>query len=212
VLAVPLRCHGAFSPGLISPGVEKPTKGEIDVRNHHSLEPEALSAPAEARLAEITARLEQLTEHLEVFGDDDRAIAGAVVTVRHDGSVLIQRGLVRREDLAVAVASGPAASGQKAEAAPADLPASLVRSCHNIGQTPCRPSSPRENVALAAVVHALTLPAFYLYGANSRLDLRTGAPRLGSATQSAAAAALMAERDRWGDHLPGAADALSHGA
>lgn len=138
----------------------------------------------------------------------DRGIAGAVVTVRHDGSMLIERGLVRREDLRAAAASSPAAPGQSVEAAPPASRRAWSRSCRSTGRPPCRPSSPCGRTWRSLIVHTLTLQAFYPYGANSCLEMRTGAPRLGSAAQSAAAAALIAERERWGDHLPGAADAL----
>ncbi len=168
---------------------------------------EELPPETAARLSEINARLNQLTDRLETFGDEDRAMSGAVVSLRHDGTVMIERGLVRAGDLP-APRGGEKGSATKAATTPA-LPASLVEELTQHRTAGIQVELARQpEIALAAVVHAMTRQAFYGYGAESSLDIRSATPRLGPAAESDAGTALASERDRWGDKLPGAAGDL----
>ena len=170
---------------------------------------EPLTGADEARLATITARLEYLTDRLEAFSEADLASAGAIVSLRHDGSVAIERGFLRAEDVSAPDRGDETGSAGSSKAGVPGLPASLVEELTRQRTTALQAElATAPDVALAAVVHALTLRAFYPYGVASCLQLRVEAPRLGAAGESSAALALQAERERWGDHLPGQADDL----
>ena len=53
----------------------------------------------EEKADRIQAQLDALDELLAVTYPDDLAIAGAIVTVSHDGQLKIERGLIRKEDM-----------------------------------------------------------------------------------------------------------------
>jgi ParB family chromosome partitioning protein len=165
-----------------------------------------LPPDAAERLSEINARLDQLTDRQETFSEEQRAIAGAVISLRHDGTVSVERGLVRPGDIPAAVTDK--ASRDKAAKPPA-LPASLVEELTQHRTAALQVELARQpEIALAAVAHAMCLEVFYGYGPDSSLDIRTAAPRLGPVSESEAKDALISERDRWGDKLPGDTAAL----
>jgi ParB family transcriptional regulator, chromosome partitioning protein len=72
--------------------------------------------PAEAKLAEIEARIEALA----VYDPDHVAIAGCYVSIAHDGSLSIDRGLVRKADRKL-LAKGCDAPAQKPKGMPETL-------------------------------------------------------------------------------------------
>ena len=69
----------------------------------------------EPRLREI----ETLQRERQPYADQDQAIAGCVLTIAHDGSLRVEKGLVRPEDIPVA----PVASKEAAEGDDQDAPA-----------------------------------------------------------------------------------------
>ena len=165
-----------------------------------------LPEEAIARLSEINTRVDELTDRLETFSDEQRAIAGAVVFIRHDGAVSIERGLVRPGDMP---AEGSSAASRDKVARPPALPSSLIEELTQHRTAGLQVELARQpEIALAAVVHAMSLKAFYGYGVDSCLDIRTAAPRLGAATENKASVTLAGERDKWAERLPKEVDAF----
>ena len=163
------------------------------------------------QLARIEQRIDALTAKIEAWPSETLSIAGAIVTIDHSGSVRIERGLVRKEDIRKAGPSGelPASSEDDDVSTDTALSPRLIEdltaeksaaiAAELIGQ---------PDIALAAVVHALALDRLYSgHGHDSCLRLRLSPPGLGAAIAkpdvSKALAALAQEQDRLGDQLPG---------
>ncbi|RIK59427.1 MAG: hypothetical protein DCC64_15880 [Planctomycetota bacterium] len=178
-----------------------------------ALEEDEENAAASERQAAIDERLQAINDAALHWPAETRALAGAVVTVGHDGGVEIKRGLIRPED------KRAASKAKKAQEAPASqggarpLPASLVAdlTAHKsaaIGAALMK----RPDVALAAIVHALAESLFYSFERGSCLRVRLQQPSLGSALTDPgsckALAALDAELARWSSRLPERADDL----
>jgi hypothetical protein len=118
------------------------------------------------RLDEIESRIEKLEDTERVFTPDTLAIAGAIVSIGHDGEIELMRGLVRPED-EPEEATGSGTSGGK-ERPP--FSASLIESltaCRSLVISAALMSQPK--VALAAVVHALVAELFPAFGEKSSL-------------------------------------------
>ena len=171
------------------------------------------------RLDAIQARLDELSALQEIWSDGDKAKAGAVVSIDHDGGLRVMRGLVRREDM-VDGADGQdgehaaPSAGSGATAAPKLLSDKLVEDL-----TAQRTAAMRAvlagnaDVALTATVHALALPLFYRTAdAESCLALRLESPALqGSAggIDDTPAGKMLAEcASVWQQRMPEDADGL----
>ena len=155
--------------------------------------------------------MDALGETAETWPPETLAVSGAIVTLAHDGTLRIERGLVRKEDRREAKAlreHAPDASGS-AEVPSIGLSPKLIedltaeKSAGIAAELIARPG-----VALAAVVHALLLEAFHPgYGTHSCLKLRLQHPGLAFSMAkpdaSKALTALMAEKTRLGDVIPG---------
>lgn len=161
------------------------------------------------RLAELEARMDALNAKTEVWSHDTLCIAGVLVSLDYGGNVRVERGLVRKADLPAAdcAASGDAteigAEGRSglSDRLVEDLTAEKTAA---IGAA----LMDHPEVALAAVVHALALDLLYPgWGHGNCLKLRVTPPGLrqsiGKPDASKGLAALAAEKDRLGDHLPG---------
>jgi ParB family chromosome partitioning protein len=158
-----------------------------------------------AKLARIEAAVEAL--HKQAFGAQDLARAGAFVTLAHDGTVRIERGLVRPEDEPQAKSKAkPNGKGEEHDG-PAPLSEKLVAEL-----TAYRTSALRNELAqhpataLLAVVHALTLDLFFPGGTASCLEiggkrawLSGHAPGIDESVAEQQTAARHAE---WGKRLP----------
>lgn len=170
-----------------------------------------LSPEGEARVAEIEARLSTLSERLEEYSDEQRAASGIVISLHHDGTLRFDRGLVRPEDrLSDGNDGDPDDETASVTARPAGLAASLVDDLtqHRTAIVQAELAG-NPHVALAAVVHAMTLRAFYRYDhAASCLSIITSPPSTKAARDSRASDALQSDRDRWNDDLPGKAGDL----
>ena len=172
---------------------------------------------------EIAAQLESLSEKIDLLAEGasqwspaDLAVAGAIVSVNQDGTVLIERGLLRAGDRPArrVPGEGKADEGSSEKrgsgldpAAP--LSARLVEDL-TAERTAALRAMMQENevVALASVAHALALPVFYPYdrSADSCLDLtlvsrdlRVSAEGIG---ESGAAILIGARHTAWEERLP----------
>jgi len=114
------------------------------------------------RLEQIEQRIAELNALAEKWSADTLSLAGAIVSLDHDGSVTVERGLVRKEDLRDAEKADQDESGDEATPSPrAGIPPRLIQDltaqksaaigAELMGQ---------PNVALTAVVHCLALGPF----------------------------------------------------
>jgi ParB family chromosome partitioning protein len=149
------------------------------------------------RLDEIEARIEELEDTECTFAPETLAIAGAVVTIGHDGELHITRGLVRSED----VAAEPSGSSQpEAKEKPA-FSASLIESltaCKSLAISATLMTQPQ--VALAAIVHALAKSVLRTFSNDSSLQLSVKLPHLREACKGKEA--LEEACDAWRERLP----------
>ncbi|MGE5512914.1 MAG: ParB/RepB/Spo0J family partition protein [Bacteroidota bacterium] len=169
------------------------------------------------RLAEIEARMDALTAKTEVWSADALAVAGVLVTLGYDGDVRVERGLVRKIDLPKASKTQPEVQDEnvdETETHGGGLSPRLVeeltaeKSAAIGAELMAQP-----DIALAAVVHALVLDAFYRgHMSESCLKLSARSAHLSSAIAKPEGckglSAIEQERERIGDHLPGNPDDL----
>ena len=172
--------------------------------------------PRPGRLDEIEEAIDKLNDRDEVWPPETLAIAGAVVTIGHDGKTSVERGLIRPEDMpkrsAKAKARTAAADGESDGDQPPSLSAALIESL--TAERSAALSAEllqRPEVALAAVVHAFAsrivlgdrLPV-------SSLEVVASPQSLHRVQGSKAFARIEAARETWGHQLPGTPDGLWH--
>lgn len=155
------------------------------------------------RLAQIDARIEALTSAVEQWPQETLAQAGAVIGLDHDGGVRIERGLVRAEDEAeptgdVPASTVPALPARLTEDLTAQKTAAMAVELAN-----------RPDIALVAVVYAMTISQFYAgTGADCCLHVTAHERSLQQAMQQpdacAALDALAQRRERFRAELPAA--------
>lgn len=162
------------------------------------------------RLSEIEQRLDDLNSLAEAWSSDTLAIAGAIVCLDYYGSVSVERGVVKPEDI------------------PADEASTGIGSHRTGSETVHNGLSPRlvedltaqktsaigaelmgqPEIALAAIVHCLALDVFYP-GCSSESCLKL---TVGSANSKSSMAkpetcealqSIKREHARFGDRLPG---------
>ncbi len=123
---------------------------------------------ASARLDEIEQRIEELEDTETAYTPETVLIAGAIVTISHDGEVDVVRGLVRPED-APEESDSPSASASKEKP---EFSASLIESLTAAKSAAMSASlCQRPDAALAAVVHALACDLLRTNGEKSSLQL-----------------------------------------
>ena len=169
--------------------------------------------PRPGRLDEIDEAIDRLDDPDQIWPSETLAIAGAVVTIGHDGKATIERGLIRREDMPRSAkakprsATGDAASeGDQSPSFSAALTESLSaeRSAALAAELLQRPE-----IALAAVAH--TFASRIILGgpsAVSSLEIAASPQSLHRVEGAKAFAQLEAARQTWGQQLPGTSDAL----
>lgn len=165
-------------------------RDEYDRLEAEHAETEELPDDIDGRLGEIEAALEAFEDRPMVFSPEQRARAGVLVSLRSDGSLLVDRGRVRPEDEAVSEDEGwegressdadgarPRAAGQPAvvtmghDLASAEdseegdtlkpLPESLVTELTAFRTLALRDAVARHpHVALTALLHRLVLEGF----------------------------------------------------
>jgi len=162
----------------------------------------------------IRARLEEV-EAAREFTPEQKATAGAVVSISENGKTEILRGLVKPEDLPDAEAdpseeNGEAIPGAKAEKPPAEFSAGLIedltaqRSAAISAMLASDPSA-----ALAAVVHAMALNVFYPAGSfNTCLQMTVKEQSFRKVEGSTALAQIAEVRKKWDGLRPETEDDL----
>jgi len=143
----------------------------------------------------------------------DKARAGVRVSLRHDGTLDIERGLVHPDDAARERKAARGSDADSPEAATSALPARMVEELTAHRTAALRVELARNPaVALAAAVHALALATLYRESGHSCLALKASSEPLErhtSATNDSPAYPALAELgEQWGERLPEEADAL----
>jgi ParB family chromosome partitioning protein len=167
--------------------------------------------PDEETLDDLQQRIDAISETALSWSPETLAMSGALVTLDHDGDLRIERGLVRKEDMPKASErhdTDDAADGEPQLHGPGLSPKLIEDLTAEKSAGIAAELIGRPSVALAAVVHALLLEVFHPgYGTHSCLKLRLQHPGLAFSMAkpdtSKALAALMAEKERLGEWLPG---------
>ena len=166
----------------------------------------------ETALADIERRMDALSASSKKWPPQTLAIAGSLLTLDHNGRLRIERGLVRKEDLA-RVAAATAEDADDATAA--HEPVAMGLSPKLIEELTAEKSAAiaaeltgLPDMGLTAVVHALALQTFFPgYRSHSCLKLSLQAPGLAFSMAkpdaSKALTALMSEKSRIADRIPG---------
>lgn len=154
--------------------------------------------------------MERIDALRAVFGAEAMAHSGALVCLSRDGSVRVDRGLVRADDDA-AEEEGNASEAASCEGAEVDgaatLPDSLVRDLTAHRTQALRLALGEQHaVALVAVTHALAARVFYSRTDESCLELRCDSVELAGfapGIKECTAARKVAERhDAWCSEIP----------
>lgn len=168
---------------------------------------------ASDQLESIERQIDELNHRAQSWTRDTLSIAGAIVSLGHDGKLRIERGLVRKADQRKLDATQPD-DDTPAVVAPKGLSPRLIEDL--TAQKSAAISAElaqRPDIALTAVVHALLLDLHYpAHATATSLRIRITPPALASSIAkpdiSAAHRTLVTERESMGDHLPGKADDL----
>ena len=115
------------------------------------------------RLDALDTEIAALSEPDYLWSDRQKAKAGAILSIGHDGQLVVLRGLIRPEDMKAAKADdGEAEPSGKDERQRAGFSAALTGDLTAHRTAALRAVlADRVDVALAAAVHALALPVFY---------------------------------------------------
>lgn len=185
----------------------------------------------EAKLEAIKLRIDAIAAKTEVYPADTLARAGAFVMPGYGGSVRIERGLIRPEDIedeepapagddeqepAPSPSSPAGAQVAEAEAAPVRIAMPTVTHSAKLVQdlTAQKTAALRAElagnpeIALAAVVHAMLLQTVHRHeGEYSALEITVKSEDLASSISNEDAclgiAAFHKLTEMWGDHIPG---------
>ncbi|MGH7490663.1 MAG: hypothetical protein ACREMY_34375, partial [bacterium] len=170
--------------------------------------------PRPGRLDELEELIEKLNDRDDVWLPETLAIAGAVVTIGHDGKPSIERGLVRPEDMPKKMAkpksSSPDESANAASDGEPSLSAALIESltAHKSAALSAELLH-RPDIALAAVVHAFASKIVLGgHAIDSSLEIAAVPQSLRRVEGSKAFVELEAARETWGQRVPGAPEAL----
>jgi ParB family chromosome partitioning protein len=161
------------------------------------------------RLDELERLIAEIEDRDGVWTTDQFAMAGAVVSIDHQGKAKIERGFVLPEDMLRKIgkaknANASAASGNEGDAEqPAGLSASLVESLTAHKSAALAASLlDAPDKGLAAVVYALVLDVFR-HRHETALKLSATAQSLQRVEGSTAFQRLEAARETWGQRIPG---------
>jgi ParB family transcriptional regulator, chromosome partitioning protein len=155
------------------------------------------------RLEAIESRIEELEDREKAYTAETLAIAGAMVTLRHDGELEILRGLVKPED-------APEDEGHSESSKPkerAEFSAKLVGSLASVKSAAIGAAlSQNPSVALAAVVHGLAMSVFDSFSGDARLQIRGKVTEYEEECKGSSE--LKGDYEKWSDRLPGEESAL----
>jgi len=162
-----------------------------------------------ARIGEIEDRLDAIEDNRgeDVWTPAQVAMAGAVLTIGHDGKAQIERGLVRPEDMpekaTPAKASGTGETETEADQTPS-LSAALIESltAHRSAALAAELQQ-RPDVALAAIVHAFASRLLrHGLADGSSLEVTASSQSLRRVEGSKAHQQIEAAREKWSRMLP----------
>lgn len=140
-------------------------QGQIESDMEESQEDDERTAELECRSAELDEQYEALNAKLSVPDPEQQALAGAVVTIGHDGKVQIERDLLRPEDASRFAQVEKAQRRATANGECRVHSAALVRRLTAQRTLALQATLiQRPDVALIALTHRLLLRAFPLYG------------------------------------------------
>jgi ParB family transcriptional regulator, chromosome partitioning protein len=161
------------------------------------------------RLDNLEKLIAEIEERDGVWTTDQISMAGAVVSIDHQGKVKIERGFVRPEDMPskigkAKIATTSDSSGAEGEAEqPAGLSASLVESLTAHKSAALAASLlDAPDKGLAAVVYALVLDVFR-HRHDTALKFSATVQSLQRVEGSTAFQRLEAARETWGHRIPG---------
>jgi ParB family transcriptional regulator, chromosome partitioning protein len=155
------------------------------------------------RLDGIESRIAELEKTERAYTPDVMAIAGAILTIRHDGETEILRGLVRPDDEPDAEDRSESETKKERPEFSSKLVQSLTAAkSAAIGAA----MSDNPTVALAAVVHGLAMSVFDCFSGDARLQVRGDVTQYGDATKGAED--LKRAYEKWSDTIPGEESAL----
>lgn len=191
--------------------------GEYDALIAEVSETESPSDAVERRLAELDALLQETPA--EAYDPAWVARAGVFAVLDRNGTVRIERGLVRTAD------EPAAADAQDTPDAPPDEPSGERKETRKdlsdtliLDLTAHRTGALRDALALNpamahfAALHALALQTFGLSATESCLELKTASQRLNGLAEgfpaSPAGQAILARHEAWAARLPTRADAF----
>lgn len=165
---------------------------------------------AEGRIAEVERRIAEIEAMAEQWSSEVKAYSGAIVYLSQQGLPVIERGLIREEDVIEEQEGGIEPDGAMLDDAEDEAPALsavLIEDLTAQKTAALRIELARSpKVALALVVYSVALSAFYRGGSNA-LKLHMTASSLQRSMQdhdaNEAVRALEAERERVCDRLPG---------
>ena len=213
--------HGRIHPVQAGPTADEQAlidalQAEADaIMEEHGEEPADESA--HARLQEIVDRIDALGEGEAVWTDDQKAIAGVVVSVGHGGEVAIIPGLVRPEDKAAlrkltkVPGQGDDGNTEEPSAKPkSGLPAALIAELTAQKTVAAQlVLATNTEVALRAATHAILLRQFYptATGQHTSLGITAHGPTYSMAVrevveQSPASRKLATLTKSWQKKLP----------
>jgi ParB family chromosome partitioning protein len=192
-------------------------------------EPEGLSeedAALVTRYQDIQKEIEALNDRPCLWTDEQKAQAGAVVTIDYDGSLKVERGLIHPDDrVSPKPAKTQAVAGAASETQPQQEPESSGLSAALTEDLTAQRSAAlaievakRSDVALVTLVHALALQHFYRRyaydrdGTQSAAQIKRELPPAASKDieQAPVFVALSALEAKWKKQLPARSRDLWH--
>ena len=212
--------------GHVSTILREPTEAEcqqIEEVAARKAQIEAQAAEAEddeGRLAELSdlenavdEEMDALIEQRRVPDPAQQACAGAVVSIGHDGKVLIERNLLKSEDASRFARQAKAQKRAAAHQGPRVHSAALVRRLTAQRTLALQATlAERPDVALIALAHRLLLQTFYGSGYESALKLDASEAGLAAHAMELAGCkaqtALQARRETLEARLPKAPERL----
>lgn len=167
---------------------------------------DALGEGADIRRQALYDSMDAIEHRLQHWTDDDKAQAGAVVTIDRTGAITIIEGLARESDLPAKDSANDNAPDRRKDH-PA-ISAALLRelSAHRTQAMRATLASQPE-VALNALIYSLALPVFCSAQRCDVVQLRIEHEHLRKHAKDIEGCAASIELDRigsrWGDQLPG---------
>ena len=151
------------------------------------------------RLEAIEARIAELEHRERAYSPETKSIAGALLTIRYDGTLEVMRGLVRPEDLPEDEEVQPSSSKPKERPEFSSVLVESLTAAKSAAIGAVLSGNP--SVALAAVVHGLAMSVFHSYRAEKCVKV-SGTVRHYS-EEPKGARELKDAYEHWADRLPG---------